>query len=115
MEEVNFRLKSLKYEPDYRKIIRSKEEFKDSLFKADDTSIFSTTKSKLKPETLEKWKFRMEWRRIKNIFKNDEITIVDNVSPNDVKQGQIGDWYFMSTLMSTALRKKLLKIKTFKM
>ena len=98
MEAVYSRLKELKNVPDYKRIITKKILFEDPQFKPEKTSLFSNSKSKFSQEKVDKWKSRVEWRRIKDIYDKDEITIVEKIRAGDVVQGEIGDWYFMSTL-----------------
>ena len=102
MKSVYTRLKQLRDVPDYESIISNNQEFEDSQFKPDLDSLFSSTKSKFTKDKIDKWKLRVQWKRIKDIYKKNEISIVNKIRAYDVEQGEIGDWYLMSTLSSIA-------------
>lgn len=54
--------------------------FKDKLFLADDSSLYKFNK-----------KQEYVWKRPHEITENPQF-IVDSIVPNDLDQGQIGDW-----------------------
>ena len=43
----------------------------------------------------------MEWKRASEIYEQPNI-FKDGINPNDVKQGALGDCYFLATLSSLA-------------
>ena len=98
MKAVIDRLNLVTKVPDYKNIIKSGKPFEDKSFR----SIFSKNKSKFAPEKKKEWAKRIKWKRLSDLYSQDDLTVVDKIRPYDVEQGQIGDWYFMSTLSSLA-------------
>ena len=57
--------------------------FKDKSFPANDTSLYRFNEKK-----------GIAWKRPHEIVENPKF-IVDTIEPNDLDQGQIGDWYYI--------------------
>ena len=68
------------YEEIKQKCLQSGKLFKDKLFPANDSSIARI-----------KTKQQVVWKRPHEIVENPQF-IVNNIVPNDLDQGQIGDW-----------------------
>ena len=50
------------------------------------------------------------WRRISEIYKNKKITLCsDEIGPNDIHQGQLGNCYFLSALSVLSEKKGFIK------
>jgi len=63
----------------------------------------------------QKWKDEIEWRRLSDILDFDYqgnlfdlfyLVINSDVGAQDVKQGKLGDWYFLSVLAAIATNAK---------
>lgn len=53
---------------------------------------------------------RIEWKRAEEIFKGKKVEVFEGkIEPNDIKQGALGDCYFLSSLSSLAERDILIK------
>jgi hypothetical protein len=53
-------------------------------------------------DTVEPGKYeKFEWRRVSEIYENPQI-FSEGVDPNDIKQGALGDCYFLAVLSSMA-------------
>lgn len=99
MKKVVYRLSKLEEEPSipslnisgYDDIILSGEKFTDTNFKPSVKSLFSENKRKFHPNKVARFRERIIWKRIQDIFDKDEIEIVKDVSPEDTIQGELGD------------------------
>ncbi len=70
------------YEEIKQKCIESNELFVDELFPANEASIYTFNK---------KAKSEIVWKRPHDICQNPQF-IVNSIVPNDLDQGEIGDW-----------------------
>ncbi len=113
MKRVVERFEELKQVPDYKSIINTNKEFTDKQFPPKGTSLFSQTRVKFDKAKKDKWKNRVKWRRIQDIYDVSDIEIVKDVGSQDVEQGDIGDCYFMSTISSLAFQQPYLIKKMF--
>ncbi|CAI2387901.1 unnamed protein product [Moneuplotes crassus] len=92
----------------------------DPYFPPDDSSLFAVDnkwhdetldeeveyKNMLSEAKTQRWKEEIEWRRLSEIFDSDYQVIDENVGAQDVKQGQLGDCYFLAVLASIATNAK---------
>ena len=72
----------------------------DEEFPPEASSIYNTKNTKLGKEDLQLWK-RFEWRRPNEIFQ-DEYYLFEGIDPGDIKQGLLGNCYFLSALSALA-------------
>ena len=86
---------------------QANKKYSDSDFPPEKTSL-SKDWSSLEANTQEKWK-NFVWLRPEEIFKNEYRIFFDEIEPNDIKQGQLGDCYMLSALSSLAERPHLVK------
>lgn len=75
--------------------------FVDPYFSPNDRSVFLGSDKKLSTA--------VHWRRPKSFFKGNYSVFLDNIEPNDIKQGQLGDCWFMCALASLAERPALVE------
>jgi calpain-15 len=75
--------------------------FVDPYFPPDDSSIFLGTKESLETP--------VHWRRATDLFPEGYEIFSGNIEPNDIKQGMLGDCWFMSALASLAERPQLIR------
>ncbi|CAG9310137.1 unnamed protein product [Blepharisma stoltei] len=75
--------------------------FIDPYFSPCDRSIFLGSDKKLSTA--------VQWRRPKSFFKGNYSVFLDDIEPNDIKQGQLGDCWFMCALASLAERPALVE------
>lgn len=106
-------------ENDYKYVIsqcKSKnEKFIDKKFPPEPSSLINDWNSN-DPDVLEnkeEWK-KIEWIRATEIpeLNDDEGQLkvfADKIEPNDIKQGGLGDCYFLSVLSCTAERQKRIR------
>jgi len=78
---------------------KSNEKYTDKQFPPDSTSLVKDW-GLLDFHTQKEWR-RFVWKRSDEIFKHP-IKVFDEISPNDINQGQLGDCYFLSTLSAIA-------------
>lgn len=71
------------YDEIKQKCLESGELFVDESFPCDDSSLFRINKKNNK---------NIVWKRPHEICENPQF-IVDSIVPNDLDQGEIGDWY----------------------
>lgn len=50
----------------------------------------------------------LKWKHYKEIYKNAEL-FKDSISPNDIRQGTLGDCYFLCSLAALAEYKNLIE------
>ena len=80
---INFSdYKNQNYEKIKAECLKNKKLFEDDIFPANDSSLF-----RVKPKENVKWKRPSEFLvDVKPEF------IVDNIAPDDISQGELGDW-----------------------
>ena len=66
----------------------------------------------LSDEKRQKWKDEFEWRRLSDIYDDYEV-LGTNVGAQDIKQGALGDWYFLSALAAIVTNAKEQLFKMF--
>lgn len=78
-------------------IIKNKKLFQDKSFPASLTSLTHVrpNQSQIPNVTLLKWKHYKEFYKKPEVFK-------DSISPNDIRQGTLGDCYFLCSLAALA-------------
>jgi len=59
-------------------------------------------------DTPPKWK-TFVWRRASDFLDSFRLKVFDNIEPNDIQQGQLGDCYFLCCLSVLAERPKLIE------
>jgi hypothetical protein len=82
---------------DWKAIEAAGKPFCDPFFKADVSSILDPTL----PPDHEDWR-DYEWKRPVDVYGEGNYSLYDKIDPNDIKQGQCGDCYFLSCLSSLA-------------
>ena len=82
---------------DYESIIKSGTFFKDEDFPPEPGSLFNAKYSKLSSSESREWK-KLEWLRAGEIFKGQSYSVFSGIDPNDIKQGMLGNCYFLSAL-----------------
>lgn len=65
-------------------------------------SLFNDEMGKCNKEIRESLFSKLQWIRIQDCYSKKQITIAENIKPEDVSQGQIGDWYLMAVLSALA-------------
>jgi calpain-15 len=55
----------------------------------------------MRPDRLKKWE-TFVWKRPREVWGEGKYKVFDNINPNDIKQGQCGDCYFLSSVASLA-------------
>ena len=48
----------------------------------------------------------LQWIRIGELTHNSAVVFGDNIEPNDIKQGSLGDCYYMSALAVLTMRQQ---------
>lgn len=66
----------------------------------------------LSEEKRQRWKDEFEWRRISDIYEDYEV-LGDWIGAQDIKQGALGDWYFLSALAAIVTNAKEQLYKMF--
>jgi calpain-15 len=94
-------LKRIESEENYTDIIKSGEPFKDENFLPDSSSLFNPNFTKLSSGEMKTWK-KFTWKRAPEHFKGEEFSVFHGIEPNDIKQGNLGNCYFLSALSSMA-------------
>lgn len=98
IKEFPFYSKRLK-DIDYKAIIEAKKPWRDPYFRADASSILDPTM--MRSDRLKNWE-TFTWKRPAEAFKGSAFTIYNEISPSDIKQGDCGDCYFLSSISSLA-------------
>ena len=75
--------------------------FVDPYFTPTDTSAFLGAENKL--NTI------LHWRRPKHFFEGEFDVFLEQIEPNDIKQGMLGDCWFMCAIASLAERPRLVE------
>lgn len=73
----------------------------DEDFPPNKTSLYNEVNSKLSDEELELWK-QFVWKRPHQIFQDDFTLYNQGIDPEDIKQGWLGNCYFLSALSALA-------------
>lgn len=77
------------------------EQYVDTLFPADYTSIFG--KGKFKPSHYDEAKAKgLPWKRAQDIFKSEEFSVCEAIEIKDVKQGALGNCWFLAAVAAIA-------------
>ena len=84
---------------DWKAVVASGKPFEDPYFLADVSSIHESTLEMR--SGIEQWK-GYEWKRPSEIFGEGNFSLYDKIAPDDIKQGECGDCYFLSSLSSIA-------------
>ncbi|CAI2384940.1 unnamed protein product [Moneuplotes crassus] len=98
MQDFVYRLQQITKLPDYTSIILNGEKYEDDLFPPKASSIFSKRQSKFDDEKKSQFEERIEWKRLHDLYPESDMDLIKDISVKDVKQGQLGDCYFISTL-----------------
>lgn len=91
----NGRLKQI----DWKQIVESNQLFYDPYWPADISCILD--ESMMRKPNVRKWETYV-WKRPSEVYGEGNYTLYDNIDPNDIKQGECGDCYFLSGLASLA-------------
>ena len=105
MEGIIKRQKMLEQVVDYQSVINGKEKFIDQQFQPFFNSIFSDKQTIFVwdgNKDRKQFEADVRWRRLSILYGEDNITVAENVTSEDVKQGTLGNWYLMSILGSIA-------------
>ena len=73
----------------------------DEDFPPNSSSLYNSENSKLNQKELEIWK-SFEWRKPHEIFQGEFSLFSDGIDPGDIKQGCLGNWYFLSAISAMA-------------
>ena len=86
-------------EIDYKTIIAKGEQWSDPYFKADRSSLYDNQLPKSDNQKL--WD-TYEWKRASEVYGTGDYRVFDNITPTDIKQGDIGNCYYLSSISSLA-------------
>jgi len=50
---------------------------------------------------VKKWE-TFVWKRPSEVYGHDNFSLFDQIDPNDIKQGECGDCYYLASLASLA-------------
>jgi len=81
---------------------KNRKKFNDPEFPPNESSLIR------RMDTPAKWGTYV-WRRATEFMPLDKMKVFDEIDPNDILQGQLGDCYFLSCLSALAERPKLIK------
>ena len=82
-----------------RRCMATGKKFDDEEFPPDDSSLCKDW-STADYQTQDDWR-NFGWKRVDEIY-NQPIKVFEGIEPNDIKQGQLGDCYFLSVLSAMA-------------
>ena len=83
------------------------EDWNDSIFPPNDTSMLHLTKNDdVTEEELNDLK-KLKWMKAKDLFRGRKFVLYDSLSMDDVEQGQLGNCYFLSVLSELANRPEI--------
>ena len=99
MKDIIDRQLAIEQLPDFEQLYQSDQKFIDPQFKPCFDSIFSRKQTKFVWEdgkyhykqTKDDYENSVDWIRLSELYPLDQMNLVDNVSPRDVKQGSLGD------------------------
>jgi len=86
-------------EINWETISKSDKPFEDPNFLADVSSIFED--SLPMRDGIENWASYV-WKRPSEIYGEGNFSLYNKIDPNDIKQGECGDCYYLSSLSSLA-------------
>lgn len=117
MSEYGFDLSQYQRELEELKIAGANAHFLDQQFPPTRESLCQNWEEITDPETKRSWE-DITWMRPKQFMGGEDgITLFDSIEPNDIKQGLLGDCYFLCSLSSLAERpyliKRLFETKTY--
>ncbi|CAI2385633.1 unnamed protein product [Moneuplotes crassus] len=98
MQQGVKRLRDITQLGDYKEVILTGEKYEDDLFPPKASSIFSKRQNKFDDEKKSQFEERIEWKRLHDLYPESDMDLIKDISVKDVKQGQLGDCYFISTL-----------------
>ena len=74
------------------------KQYNDESFPPNRSSLITYWEDESVRDKVQKWKYFV-WKRASEFMDPDQMCIFkDKIEPDDVKQGVLGDWYFMSSL-----------------
>jgi len=79
-----------------QEVLKSNKQFKDPHFKAEESSLFNSKKSKLTSSEQKEWK-ALKWQRPNEFFGSFKV-FEAKIEASDIKQGDLGNCYFLSAL-----------------
>jgi len=103
----HFMKNASKYEQKLEECHNWNKKFTDQDFPPDESSLSGDWQT-LSSKQQTSWK-KFVWRRAEEIFGKDYDVFLDSIEPNDIKQGQLGDCYLLSSLSSLAERDYLVR------
>ena len=84
---------------DYKKIIAAGKPWRDTNFKSDASSILDPTM--MRGPRLKNWE-TYTWKRASEVYGENNFSIFREITPTDIKQGDCGDCYYLSSISSLA-------------
>ncbi len=90
--------------PDFYSLVADNQKYTDSDFSADDSSFFWSNHGEGYWQGLANNYNSMEWKRAKDTFEgeNNHLWGANGISPNDIRQGAIGNCWFMAAVSAYA-------------
>jgi hypothetical protein len=86
---------------DYKKIIAKRDDWKDPNFPPSQASLIDPEMFDNEPEKYNSWR-NFTWRRPQDKWGDGGFVLYDKIEVNDIKQGLLGDCYFLSCLSALA-------------